>query len=397
MLRVAVKMLMGDRAKYAGLVFGIAFTSFLVTFAASYFTGFMTRGFALISENPTVDVWVMDPAVRSVEKTTNMAASALDRVRSIEGVRSAVPMALGTAEVRFANGQFQSFQVIGVDDATLAGVPPPKDGVVPAALRTPDSVIADPGGTSGKLQTPLRPADQWPGGGPRLDVPTRSLTVGDELLVNDHHVTVVGKSEALPRFPPRPLLYTTYSNASRILLPERRRMTFVLVSAAPGVAASDLAALIEARTGLRARTSDDFKADTVSWFLENSEDVGDIAAMLTLAMSVGFGVTGIMLYMFTTENLRQYAVFKAMGASSRMLLAMIFVQVALSALLGTGLGLGLCAIASQFAVEAEYPFRMMWFTPLVSSVMVVIVSVVAAAISARPVLTLDPAIVFTGR
>ena len=44
------------------------------------------------------------------------------------------------------------------------------------------------------------------------------------------------------------------------------------------------------------------------------------------AMSVGFGVTGIMLYMFTTENLRQYAVLKAMGAVPRILLSMIFIQ-----------------------------------------------------------------------
>ena len=65
MLRVALKMLLGDRAKYVGLLFGITFTSFLVTFAASYFCGFMTRGFALIAENPTADVWVMDPAVDS--------------------------------------------------------------------------------------------------------------------------------------------------------------------------------------------------------------------------------------------------------------------------------------------------------------------------------------------
>lgn len=397
MFRVAIKMLMGDRAKYAGLVFGITFTSFLVTFAASYFSGFMTRGFALVSENPMVDVWVMDPAVQSVEKTTNIAASALDRVRSIEGVHSAVPMALGTAEVRFPNGQFQTFQVIGIDDATLAGLPPLKDGVSTALLRTPDSVISDPGGTEGKLQTPQLEADQWPGGGPRLDVPTRSLAVGDELLVNDHHVTIVGRSEALPRYPPRPLLYTTYSNASRILLPERRRLTFVLVSATSGVSASDLAARIEARTGLRARTSDDFKADTVRWFLANSEDVGDIAAMLSLAMSVGFGVTGIMLYMFTTENLRQYAVLAAMGATSRLLLAMIFIQSGICALLGTGLGLGLCALAGQVASEAAYPFRMMWFTALLGSATVLIVSAVAAAISARPVLRLDPSVVFAGR
>jgi putative ABC transport system permease protein len=42
--------------------------------------------------------------------------------------------------------------------------------------------------------------------------------------------------------------------------------------------------------------------------------VGDIASMLTLAITVGFGLTGVMLYMFTTENLRQYAVLNVMGA-----------------------------------------------------------------------------------
>jgi len=40
---------------------------------------------------------------------------------------------------------------------------------------------------------------------------------------------------------------------------------------------------------------------------------------------------------------------------------------------------------------------MMWFTPLVGSTMVFVVSVVAAIISARPVLKLDPSVVFTGR
>ncbi len=50
MLGLALTMLMGDRAKYAGLLFGIAFTSFLVTFAISFLSGFLTRGFALIAE-----------------------------------------------------------------------------------------------------------------------------------------------------------------------------------------------------------------------------------------------------------------------------------------------------------------------------------------------------------
>jgi len=396
MLRVALKMLFGDRAKYVGLLFGIAFTSFLVTFAASYFCGFMTRGFALISENPTADVWVMDPAVDSAEQTTNMPDSALDRVRSVDGVLWAVPLALGTADARFPNGRFQPFQIIGVDDATLSSVPRLRDGASPTALRSPDAAIVDPGGTEGKLETPLLKADQWPTE-PHLNAPTRPLRVGDELLVNDNRVRIAGTSEALPRYPPRPLLYTTLSNADRILLPERHRLTFVLATGVPGVAPNELAARIQAQTGLKARAADDFKADTVRWFLINSEDVGDIGAMLSLAMSVGFGITGIMLYMFTTEALKQYAVLKAMGATSRLLLAMIFVQAGQCALLGTGLGLGLCAIIGQIAVQADYPFRMMWFTPLIGCVMVVLVSIVAAAISIRPVLRLEPAVVFAGR
>lgn len=72
MFYIALKMLMGDRAKYAGLIIGIAFTAFLVTFALSCFAGFMTRGFALITENSTAGVRVMDPAVESPELTINI-------------------------------------------------------------------------------------------------------------------------------------------------------------------------------------------------------------------------------------------------------------------------------------------------------------------------------------
>jgi len=394
---IALKMLLGDRTKYAGLLFGIAFTSFLVTFAASYFGGMMTRSFALIAENPKADVWVMDAAMVAVDRPINLPASALNRVRSVAGVQSAVPLALAQADARFPNGRFQSFQVIGVDDATLAGVPQMKDDATALVLRSPDAVIVDPGGTSGKLETPLQKTDQWPRGRPHLGVATRPLIAGDELLINDNRVRVAGQSKALPRFPPRPLLFTSYSTAERILLPERRRLTFVLATAAPGVDARTLAARIEVATDLRARASDDFKSDTVRWMVANSEDVGDAVTMLSIAMLVGFGVTGVMMFMFTTENLKYYAVLNAMGASTRTLLMMICVQAALCALLGTGLGLGLCALAGRVFVSFNFPYRMMWFAPVVGGVAVMLVSIGAAAFSVRPLLKMQPASFLGGR
>jgi putative ABC transport system permease protein len=394
---MALKMLTGDRGKYAGLLFGIAFTSFLITFAASFFCGFMTRGFSLISDNPAAAVWVMDPAVASVDQTINIPASALDRVRSVAGVQSAAPLAIAVAEARFPNGRFQSFQLIGVDDATLAGVPMlPHDLPLQAALRAPDAVLIDSGGSVGKLETPRFERDRWPHGEPSLAAPTRPLEAGDELLVNDHRVVVAGYAHALPRFPPRPLMYTTLSNAVRVLPPERHRLTFVLASAMPGVDPPKLARGIEAHTGLRARTTAEFKEDTVRWNLVNSEDVGDVGAMLTLAMTVGFGMTAVLFYIFTTESLRHYAVLKAMGASSGLLLAMIFAQVGVCALVGTGLGLGICGLAGPIVAAQGFPFRMMWFTPILGSVMVLVVCASAALISARPVLKLEPATVFAG-
>jgi putative ABC transport system permease protein len=399
MFRIALNMLAADRAKFAGLLFGIAFTSFLVTFAASYFCGFMTRGFSLISENPTADVWVMDPAVESAEQTINLPTSTWYRVRSVDGVESASPLALGMADVRFPNGRFQSFQVIGVEDATLAGAPAMG---APGELRARDAVIVDAGGTIGKLQTPLLARDRWPHDGAlvnstHLDVPMRELAAGDELLVNDQLVRVLGRSEGLPRWPPRPLLYTTFSNAARILPVEPHRLTFVMAKALPGVAPRELASRIGQRTGLRARTSAQFKADTVHWFLVNSEDVGDIAAMLTLAMTMGFGVTGVLLFMFTYERQAQYAVLKALGATPSTLVRMVLAQAAVCALIGTGLGLGLCGIAGEVVLRLGFPFRMMWFTPLLGILGVLLVCAAAAMVSLRPVIRLQPAVVFAGR
>jgi putative ABC transport system permease protein len=398
MLRIAVKMLRGDRAKYVGLLFGITFTSFLVTYAGSYLCGFMTRGFALVSENPNVDVWVMDPAVESTELTTTIPDSALSRVRSVNGVLYAMPLALATVDARFPNGRFQSFQLIAVEDATLFGLPPLQNGTSPALMRTPDAVVVASGGTQGKLQTPALAADQWPYGQPHLKVPTRELAAGDELRVDEHRVVVRGWAKALPRYPPQPLMYATLSDAARMLPPKPHLLTFVLAKAAPGVSPRELARRIKAQTGLKARSSDDFKRDTVNWLLVNSEDVGDIGSMMSIAMLVGLGVTGVLLYMFTTDSLKQYAVLKAMGADSRLLLTMIFVQSGLCALLGIGLGLGACAIVGQIAiVKFNFPFRMMWFTPVFAAVLVVVVSIAAAVVSARPVLKLEPGMVFGGR
>jgi len=249
MFEVAVKMLMHDRTKYLGLFTGIGFTAFLVTFAMAYFTGFLTRGFALVSENPSADIWVMDPSVNSTEATINMSDTSLGLVRSVKGVNYAVSLYLGDITARFPNGHFQSFQMIGVDDAVLSGTPEPNNGLGAGVLHMPDSIIVDSGGSIGKLQTPLHTHDMWPYDGPHLHAPTRKLRYGDILIINDERVVTGGVSSTIPRFPPKPLMYTTQSNFKRLIPDENRYITFILVKAEKNISINTLAKDITMQTG----------------------------------------------------------------------------------------------------------------------------------------------------
>lgn len=384
MIRVALRMLVADLGKFGGLVAGIAFASFLSCFAACYFAGFMTRSFALVAEQPG-DVWVMDRNTASPDQFANLTASARDRVRSVAGVADADMLALGTADARFPDGRLQPIDVIGLDDASLAGAPPVGNDPGASLLRSPDAAIVDAGGADDdKLLTHDRSKTG----------PPRALRPGDELLIADHRVVVAGRSQGLPRFPPRPLLYMSWSNAARVLPLERLRTSFIIVSSAPGVDAKALATAIERRTGYAAFSRDDFEAATVRWFLATSEDVGDIATMLTIAVAIGFGFTAVMLYIFTTEHLRQYAVLTALGASPTTLRAMVLAQAAIAGLLGTGIGVGFCAIGGLVAARAALPFRMMWWALAGCLLLNTLACLGAALVSMRPVLRLEPARVF---
>jgi putative ABC transport system permease protein len=377
-------MLVADTGKFGGLVAGIAFASFLSCFAACYFAGFMTRSFALIAEQPG-DIWVMDRTTASPDHFANLSASARDRVRSVEGVAEANILALGTADARMPDGRLQPFDVIGLDDVTLAGAPL-IDGLSGAPLlRRKDAAIVDTGGSEDKLATHDRS-----GVGP-----IRTLRAEDELMIADHRLVIVGESQSLPRFPPRPLLYMSWSNAARVLPIERLRTSFVIVRAMPGSEPAALAKAIEHRTGFAAYARKDFEAATVRWFLDTSEDVGDIATMLTIAVAIGFGFTTVMLYIFTVEHIRQYAVLTALGAPPATLRWMVLAQAATAGLLGTGIGIGICAAGGIVAAQAGLPYRIMWWAPVGCALLNALACTGAALMSMRPVLRLEPARVFT--
>src|SRR5437868_10023566 len=135
---IALKMLMGDRAKYFGIVFGVTFAALLMTQQASIFWGLMTNTTSQIRDIEEADIWVMDPNVRFVDDVKPLSDDDLYRVRGVPGVQWAVRLYKGTARARFQDGNFQQFILIGLE-ATLVGAPRKILAGSLADLRKPDA------------------------------------------------------------------------------------------------------------------------------------------------------------------------------------------------------------------------------------------------------------------
>ncbi|MGH7178642.1 MAG: ABC transporter permease, partial [Tepidisphaeraceae bacterium] len=148
---VAIKMLIGDRAKYLGIIMGLMFASLLITQQLAIFCGLMTRTYGAITDLGLPDIWVMDPKVQFIDDIKPLQDTQLYRVRGVEGVEWAVPLYKGLLKARLENGNFQTCNVLGLDDATLIGGPPEMVQGQLSDLRRAESVIVDNVGAHGKL------------------------------------------------------------------------------------------------------------------------------------------------------------------------------------------------------------------------------------------------------
>ena len=383
---IAIKMLVGDRAKYIGIIFGLTFASLLITQQMAIFVGLMTRTYGAVTDLGQPDVWVMDPKVQFIDDLKPLQSTELYRVRGVEGVEWAVPLYKGLLKARLSNGSFQTCNVFGLDDATLIGGPPEMLEGSLEDLRRSESVIVDENGANGKL---ARPSDT-PGAKPE------PLKVGDTLELNDHRAIVVGICRVGRTFQSQPVVYTTYSRATTYAPRERKLLTFVLVKARPGVAIADLCARIHEATGLLALDHEEFKWNTVKYFMKYTGIPINFGIAVLLGFLVGIAIAGQTFYNFTIENLKQFGALKAMGATNGVLLRMILLQALIVGLIGYGLGVGLASLFGLLSRNSELAFRLPWQILAITAAAVTFICMVSALISIRKVMKLEPAIVFKG-
>ena len=385
MNHIALKMLMGDKGKYLGIIMGLTFASLIMTQQPAIFVGLMARSYSFISDVGLPDIWVMDSKVQFVDDIKPLQDTELYRVRGITGVQWAMPMYKGLLKARLTDGTFQTCNLIGLDDTTLIGGPPVMLEGKLEDLRRSDSVIVDIDGAKDKLgKTAVKGGIVAP------------LKVGDNLELNDHRAVVVGISRVTRTFQSQPVVYTTYSRAKSYAPVERKLLSFVLVKAKQGENLSELTKRIRDVTGLAAYTRDEFKELTYNYFMKNTGIPINFGISVTLGFIVGAAIAGQTFYNFTLENIRQFGVLKAMGTSNLTLLRMILLQALLVGSIGYGLGVGLTALFGFLMRNTILAFKFPWQLLIFSGTGVSLICMLAALVSIIKVIRLEPAIVFKG-
>jgi putative ABC transport system permease protein len=387
---VALKMLTGDRAKYLGIIMGLTFASLLITQQLAIFIGLMSRTYGAITDLAQPDVWVMDPKVQFIDDIKPLQDTVLYRVRGIEGVEWAVPLYKGLLKARLDNGNFQTCNVLGLDDATLIGGPPEMVRGKLADLRRADAVIVDETGANGKLAH----IDSDLEGNPKPGAKAVPLKVGDALELNDHRAIVVGICRSSRTFQSQPVVYTTYTRATTFAPKERKLLSFVLVKTDSGADPNVVAQRIEKLTGLAAYTRENFKKKTFMYFMKYTGIPINFGIAVVLGFIVGTAIAGQTFHSFTLENLKHFGALKAMGAGNWLLLRMILLQSLLVGIIGYGLGVGAATTFGYFTQKSELAFLLPWQLLLFTAGAVVLICILSALVSIRKVIALEPAIVF---
>jgi len=378
MLWVAWKMLIGNRVKYLGIVFGVMFAALLIAQQSSIFCGLMSLTVSQIRDVEGPGIWVMDKNVQFVDDIKPLADTCLFLVKGVSGVEWAVRFYKGLARARMEEGDYHQMILLGMDDATLVGAP---EGVFLgsiADLRKPDAVIMDDAGYQ----------LIWPG---------EPFRLGRVFEMNDRRAVLVGLTKALRTFQSFPIIYTRYSQAVLFAPPERKVLSFVLAQPQPGLDPQEVCRRIEEQTGLQALTRNQFMWKTIRHFLMKTGIPVNFAITVFLGFLVGTAIAGQTFYLFTVENIRQFGALKAMGTSNWTILLMVLSQAVQVGVVGYGIGVGLAALFGWGSRGfTKLAFFMPWQVLAITAVAVFFIVLLASLLSIRKVLVVDPAIVFRG-
>ncbi|MFY9925882.1 MAG: ABC transporter permease [Opitutaceae bacterium] len=374
-LRIGFKLLVNDKGKFSALLIGITFAVFLMMEMTAMFAGILDRAYSTVT-NIGAAMWVMDPAVNTATSAIPMPDYLLDAVRSMDGVRYAVPLFMGGALVKLEDGTYQSVNVVGLDDDSLFGRPEIEQGKI-EDIYNDNTFFAVDDAEFPKLENPK---------------------IGTTFELNDYRGTIVGIARVASNgLNGVPTLYTTYNRAIQYIPSTRFTISYILVQPKSDAAIAGIKQQV-AKLGYVAFTKVEFNKRISDYYTYQTGIGTNILLMTVISFIVGLSISGQTFYTFILENLEKFGALKAIGTKGRELVYMILFMATFTALTGYGLGVGLVTLMISIAKYRlpNYAAMITFWNLSLAFGMVLLIAGISSYVGVRKVLKVEPFDIFRG-
>lgn len=371
---LARRNLFHDRIRLLVTLTGIAFSVVLMAVQWGLFRGFATSTTGII-DHSQADFWITAKNTTYLEQAMPFNERKYYQVLATPGVGQAIKYIVRWSYWKEANGHSEAIAVVGCDpDASLGG---PYNVVAGDAqqLKQPNAVIID-----------------------RMYAEKLGVhAIGDMVEVNQYRAKVVGFTNGIRAFTTSPYVFTTFKRAQDFTVIDPDQVIFVLVKAAPGADIKKLKAELQRRLPDNdVFETSEFSASTRNYWMFTTGAGIAVLMAAALGLVVGIAVVAQTIYATTMDHIREYGTLKAMGAPNSYVLGVIMQQAVIAAAMGYAIGMAVSIFVVHGAAKGGANILLSWQTACGLFVMTVLMCVIAAVVSVKKILSLDPAMVFKG-
>lgn len=371
-MTLAARNLFHDRLRFAATLVGIVFSVVLVMVQMGLFLGF-GRMVTTMIDHAHADLWVLPKGAKCFEDPSMLDVKLRDKITSVDGVASVVPLVIGFSDWRLNSGEMTPVFVVGADlkDGALQPWNVVEGDV--EALSQPGTVAVDRSYFD------------------RLGIEKLGATAE----IRGHRVKVVALTDGIRSFTTTPYVFVDLKSARRYTGAFPARASNLIVRLKPDADRAGTAEMIRNQVGdAEVLTPDEFRSRSRSFWLFGTGAGAALFAGALLGLIVGTVIVAQTLYSSTKDHLPEFATLRAMGSSNRYIYNVIIYQALLNAVIGfvfaAAIGYGVVEMTARSALPIV-------ITPwLVAALLVLtIVMCVASGIGAIiRVVRIDPATVF---
>ncbi|WFU41769.1 ABC transporter permease [Bradyrhizobium sp. CB82] len=369
---LASRNLFHDRLRLVATLVGVVFSVVLVMIQMGLFLGF-GRMVTTMIDHASADIWIVPRGAKCFEDPSMLDVKLRDKVASIEGVASAVPLIVGFSDWRLDNGEMTPIFIVGAD------------------LR--DQMLQPWNVVEGRVDALSQ------GGAVAIDRSyfdrLGAAGLGSTAEIRGRRVKVVALTDGIRSFTTTPYIFVDLKSARLYTGTFPERASSIAVRLKPGADREEVIRALRAQVGdVEVLSSAEFRSRSRSFWLFGTGAGAALFAGALLGVIVGTVIVAQTLYSSTKDHLSEFATLRAMGSSNRYIYNVIIYQALLNAVAGFVIAGAIGAAVVQLTARSALPIVI---TPwlIVALLVLTVTMCVASGLGAIiRVIRIDPATVF---